>query len=156
MKPKINATEVAEQARQEELPIEEETVSGGAETFQDSNDFTSLLMELDAYGIDESKFMSLKDRYGNLYVSTIHDGGQIFLWKKLSRAEYKQIVESGAMAKDMSYQDAVLRKCMLGPKADHAFLAASDAGVVPTLFSQIMYQSGFVPEHVALSNIVEI
>ena len=60
------------------------------------------------------------------------------------------------MSKDMSYQDAVLRKCLLAPKPDQAFLSSSDAGVVPTLFSQIMYQSGFVPEHMALANIVEI
>lgn len=156
MKPKFKAAEVAEDARQEESPLEKEQLGGTNEAFQDSNDFTSLLMELDEYGIDESKFMNLKDRYGNIYISTIHDGGKVFLWKKLNRAEYKQIVESGAMTKDMSYQDAVLRKCMLGPKPDQAFLSTSDAGVVPTLFSQIMYQSGFVPEHVALSNIVEI
>ena len=152
MKPRTTIT--AEQQAEPVLEAQEETV---VENISDSNEITMLLMELEKYGIDEDKFTSFKDRYGNIYVSSIHENGNvIFLWKKLSRGEYKQIAESGAMSKDMSYQDAVLRKCLLAPKPDQAFLSSSDAGVVPTLFSQIMYQSGFVPEHMALANIVEI
>lgn len=152
MKPRTTIT--ADQQAEPMLETQEETV---VENVSDSNEITILLMELEKYGIDEDKFTSFKDRYGNIYVSSIHENGNvIFLWKKLSRGEYKQIVESGAMSKDMSYQDAVLRKCLLAPKPDQAFLSSSDAGVVPTLFSQIMYQSGFVPEHMALANIVEI
>lgn len=152
MKPRTTIT--ADQQAEPMLETQEETT---VENVSDSNEITMLLMELEKYGIDEDKFTSFKDRYGNIYVSSIHENGSaIFLWKKLSRGEYKQIAESGAMSKDMSYQDAVLRKCLLAPKPDQAFLSSSDAGVVPTLFSQIMYQSGFVPEHMALSNIVEI
>jgi hypothetical protein len=152
MKPRTTIT--ADQQAEPMLETQEETV---VENVSDSNEITMLLMELEKYGIDEDKFTSFKDRYGNIYVSSIHENGNvIFLWKKLSRGEYKQIAESGAMSKDMSYQDAVLRKCLLAPKPDQAFLSSSDAGVVPTLFSQIMYQSGFVPEHMALANIVEI
>lgn len=152
MKPRTTIT--ADQQAETILETQEEKV---LETISDSNEITMLLMELEKYGIDEDKFTSFKDRYGNIYVSSIHENGSaIFLWKKLSRGEYKQIAESGAMSKDMSYQDAVLRKCLLAPKPDQAFLSSSDAGVVPTLFSQIMYQSGFVPEHMALANIVEI
>lgn len=152
MKPRTTIT--ADQQAEPVIETQEETV---VENVSDSNEITMLLMELEKYGIDEDKFTSFKDRYGNIYVSSIHENGSvIFLWKKLSRGEYKQIAESGAMSKDMSYQDAVLRKCLLAPKPDQAFLSSSDAGVVPTLFSQIMYQSGFVPEHIALANIVEI
>ena len=152
MKPRTTIT--ADQQAEPMLETQEGTV---VENVSDSNEITMLLMELEKYGIDEDKFTSFKDRYGNIYVSSIHENGNvIFLWKKLSRGEYKQIAESGAMSKDMSYQDAVLRKCLLAPKPDQAFLSSSDAGVVPTLFSQIMYQSGFVPEHMALANIVEI
>ena len=152
MKPRTTIT--ADQQAEPMLETQEETV---VENVSDSNEITMLLMELEKYGIDEDKFTSFKDRYGNIYVSSIHENGSaIFLWKKLSRGEYKQIAESGAMSKDMSYQDAVLRNCLLAPKPDQDFLSSSDAGVVPTLFSQIMYQSGFVPEHMALANIVEI
>ena len=152
MKPRTTIT--ADQQAEPMLETQEKTA---VENVSDSNEITMLLMELEKYGIDEDKFTSFKDRYGNIYVSSIHENGNaIFLWKKLSRGEYKQIAESGAMSKDMSYQDAVLRKCLLAPKPDQAFLSSSDAGVVPTLFSQIMYQSGFVPEHMALANIVEI
>lgn len=152
MKPRTTIT--ADQQAEPTQVVQEETV---VENISDSNEITMLLMELEKYGIDEDKFTSFKDRYGNIYVSSIHENGNvIFLWKKLSRGEYKQIAESGAMSKDMSYQDAVLRKCLLAPKPDQSFLSSSDAGVVPTLFSQIMYQSGFVPEHMALANIVEI
>lgn len=152
MKPRT--TIAADQQAETTIETQEETT---VENVSDSNEITLLLMELEKYGIDEDKFSSFKDRYGNIYVSSIHENGNvIFLWKKLSRGEYKQIAESGAMSKDMSYQDAVLRKCLLAPKPDQSFLSSSDAGVVPTLFSQIMYQSGFVPEHMALANIVEI
>ena len=152
MKPRTTIT--ADQQTEPTQVAQEETV---VENVSDSNEITMLLMELEKYGIDEDKFASFKDRYGNIYVSSIHENGNvIFLWKTLSRGEYKQIAESGAMSKDMSYQDAVLRKCLLAPKPDQSFLSSSDAGVVPTLFSQIMYQSGFVPEHMALANIVEI
>lgn len=152
MKPRT--TIAADQQAETTIETQEETA---VENVSDSNEITLLLMELEKYGIDEDKFSSFKDRYGNIYVSSIHENGNvIFLWKKLSRGEYKQIAESGAMSKDMSYQDAVLRKCLLAPKPDQSFLSSSDAGVVPTLFSQIMYQSGFVPEHMALANIVEI
>ena len=152
MKPRTTIT--ADQQSETMPETQEETV---VENISDSNEITILLMELEKYGIDEDKFTSFKNRYGSIYVSSIHENGSaIFLWKKLSRGEYKQIAESGAMSKDMSYQDAVLRKCLLAPKPDQAFLSSSDAGVVPTLFSQIMYQSGFVPEHMALANIVEI
>lgn len=152
MKPRTTIT--ADQQAEATMETQEEVT---VENVSDSNEITLLLMELEKYGIDEEKFSSFKDRYGNIYVSSIHENGNvIFLWKKLSRGEYKQIAESGAMSKDMSYQDAVLRKCLLAPKPDQSFLSSSDAGVVPTLFSQIMYQSGFVPEHMALANIVEI
>jgi hypothetical protein len=141
------------------VPMEENIPEEQVQATQvdDSNETTMILVALERYGIDEDKFESLRNKYGTLYISTIHnDGSDLFLWKKLNRGEYKQIVESGAMAKEMSYQEAVLRKCLLAPKPDPGFITSSDAGVIPTIFSQIMYQSGFISEQSALANIVEI
>ena len=87
MKPRTTIT--ANQQAEPTQVVQEETV---VENVSDSNEITMLLMELEKYGIDEDKFTSFKDRYGNIYVSSIHENGNvIFLWKKLSRGEYKQI-----------------------------------------------------------------
>lgn len=138
---------------QEEIPMQEQIPQ-----VEDGNEdiITLVLMALEEDGLDEEALVAYKSRYGNVYISQVHEDGRAYLWKKLSRGEYKQIVESGAMAKELSYQDAVLRKCLLLPKPEQGFFMASDAGTIPTLFKQIMFQSGFVPEQYALSLITEI
>lgn len=148
MKQKIQEIEEGVPMQTEEVAVEE--------TFQESDMMTSLLLFLSDYGVTEDQIEAWKNNYGNIYISQIHEDGKAFLWKKLNRAEYRQIIESGAMSKEMSYQDAVLRKCMLAPKPSHEFLSVSDAGLIPTLFTQIMFQSGFIPEQLALSLITEI
>ncbi len=141
------------QDQESENPVSEQT----QQVTQLTDQMELILLELQKIGVDEDQYEVFKNRYGNVYFSFIHEDSDIvFLWKKLNRGEYKQIAESGAMAKDMSYQEAVIRKCVLAPKVDPGFITSSDAGIIPTLFSQIMYRSGFIPEHQALMNIVEL
>lgn len=140
----------------ESNPQDQEEIVNANETGIDEDTITRVLLELEKHGMTEDVFVSHREKHGNVYISYIHVGGQSYFWKKLNRAEYKQILESGAMAKDMSYQEAVLRKCLISPKPDHEFIVSSDAGVVPTVFSQIMYQSGFIPEQLAITYIIEI
>jgi hypothetical protein len=97
-----------------------------------------------------------KERYEEFHVSKIHEDGKMYLWRTLKRAELKSITQSGAAEKENLYQDAIIRKCLLWPKASVKFISGSDAGVIPTLFKQIMYKSGFVSDQQALSMIKEV
>ena len=54
---------------------------------------------------------------------------------------------------DISRQQAVLKKCLLFPEADPNFVSRSRAGILGTLESQIMYQSGFISEQQAIDSI---
>lgn len=136
--------------KDETIPVEENT------QLLDEDTITKILLELESHGLTEDNFVEMRNKYGNVYISYIHEGGNSYIWKKLNRGEYKGIIESGAMNKELSYQEAVLRKCLLSPKPDQSFMISSDAGVIPTLFSQIMYQSGFIPEHIAITYIIEV
>lgn len=93
-----------------------------------------------------------KDIHGKFYASSI-DGDDVYVWKSLKRFDYKSIAASGAMEKQETFENSVVRKCLLWPRPTPEFFQAGDAGTIPTLFKQIMHQSGFIPDDVALSMI---
>lgn len=114
------------------------------------------VMSLKRFNITRDELVGYMNRYGNVYISYIHNPEYSFLWRKLSRAEHKSMLESGAANKKSSYEEAVLRKCLLLPSPSQEFIATSDAGLIPTLYTQIMYQTGFISDEQALANIVEL
>ena len=89
--------------------------------------------------------------YGNFYASSVLGDDNIYIWRTMKRGEYKQIAGSGAMKDQMLYEDAVIRKCLIYPYPQPEWFQVQDAGVMPTLFKQIMYKSGFVSEEMALT-----
>ena len=91
-----------------------------------------------------------KDINGVFYASII-SSGTMFLWKTLKRGVMKSIIDSGAAKDEATYQNAVVRRCLLWPTPQPGFFRDSDAGIVPTLYRQISYQSGFIPEEMTLS-----
>lgn len=92
-----------------------------------------------------------KDLYGQINISSVLGDHRLYIWRVLRRPEYRSIAESGAMSNEDRYQDAVIRKCMLYPQPTVEWMREQPAGVVPTLFKQIMYKTGFVPEEMALA-----
>lgn len=96
-----------------------------------------------------------KKEYGKYFASSV-DGGDLYIWRTLKRLEYKGLSSTGAMETQEGFEAALMKKCMLWPKIDSAFLSDIDAGVPPSVFKQIMHQSGFVSEEEALSLIRRI
>ena len=104
---------------------------------------------------DELQLEEWKAIHGKFFVSSI-DGDDIFIWRTLRRNEYKQIAASGAMDQQNLLEESIIRKCLLYPKPTSEFLLANDAGIIPTLFEQISFKSGFIPKEQALSLIRRI
>lgn len=117
------------------------------------DDISELAIELQNYeeAPDIALLEAWKSTYGKFFVSSILGDDVIFIWRTLNRTEYKQLANSGVVKNQSSYEESVIRKCVLWPKVSQEGMAASDAGVVPTLAKQILFKSGFVSEQMALS-----
>jgi len=129
---------------EDEVVLEEEIVV---------DDISELAIELESYedAPDAALLEAWKSTYGKFFVSSILGDDVIFIWRTLNRTEYKQLANSGVVKNQSSYEEAVIRKCVLWPKVSQEGMASSDAGVVPTLSKQILFKSGFVSEQMALS-----
>jgi hypothetical protein len=104
---------------------------------------------------DEITIEQWKSQYGRFYVSSIH-GDDIYIWHTLKRNDYKKLAASGAMDDETIFKESIMRKCLLFPQPDAVYIQRLDAGVIPTLFEQIMYQSGFIPKEIALGMIKRV
>ena len=162
----------------EELPKEPVDPNNGYNIDEDYDDLVAEQAEKDAKYqdvidfIESSELMSIKkingedltaeqlkvweEKFGKIYISKITDDPVIYIWKPLFRLEYIKLIgttETDAecnWANDHSRQQAILKKCLLFPEADPNFVSRSRAGILTTLESQIMYQSGFVSEQQAI------
>ena len=92
----------------------------------------------------------IKERYGNFQASSVTGDGEIFIWRTLKRSEHKQMIKSGATKEEETFQEYVIRKCLIWPQPEQTWIVQTDAGVLPTLFTQIMHYSGFVPDQAAI------
>ena len=100
---------------------------------------------------DKYQLEAWKDAYGVINISSVFGGDDIYLWKTMTRAEYKKLVKGGMLNDEMRAEDMIVRKHLLYPEPNDVFMSTTPAGVIPVLKSQIMYQSGFVSEREALS-----
>ena len=92
-----------------------------------------------------------KNIHGQIHASTILGDENTYVWKTLKRADYKNIIASGAANKEDLFQDAVVNKCLLYPSPKREWFVIQDAGTIPSLHKQIMFKSGFVSEEMILS-----
>ena len=99
---------------------------------------------------------SWRDQYGNIHVSSVMNEDDVYIWRTLKRQEYKQMSRDNQLAEAMRAEEFIVRKCLLFPKGTSSFIASSNAGAISSLYTQIMYKSGFVPEQTLLRNIKEI
>ncbi len=138
-------------------PVVEDQVE---QEVQEQEEDTLAMLSEALQGLDgapaESDLELWKSIHGQFYASSILGDDNIYIWKTLKRNEFKQIAGSGAMNEQLLYEDAVVRKCLLWPKAKPEWLVKTDAGVVPTLFKQIMHRSGFIADDIALTLIKPI
>lgn len=94
------------------------------------------------------KIEEWKSQFKNVFL-TEFDDEDIFVWRALSRREYKELAKIDA---DEYYlQERVCEKCVLWPMG-YGFnnMVGGKAGIPTYLYQQIMAQSGFVARTEAL------
>lgn len=105
---------------------------------------------------DRGTLETWKYSFGEIYTSSINDN-DFYVWRTVKRQEYKTILGTMAEnASEMMLEEAIIRKCLLFPSPSIEFVSQSRAGVIPTLYSQIMFNSGFIPREIALNMIRKI
>ena len=145
-----------------DLLVEEELAKD--KKYQDVIDYIkdSELMDIKKANGEEltsEQIRTWDESYGKVYISKITDDPIVYIWKPLFRLEYIKLISSSDTdaecnwGNDISRQTAVLKKCLLFPESSSEFIARSRAGIVATLESQIMYQSGFISEQQAIDSI---
>jgi len=144
----ISTEEVMLNPTEEQQDPEEETSE------QEADPLKELLTTLEGYENTPNLFdlEQWRDLYGMFFASSVN-GEDMYIWKTLKRLEYKSIAQSGAMEKQDLMENSVVRKCLLWPHPSSDFFASSDAGIIPTLFKQVMHKSGFVSDEIAISMI---
>lgn len=85
----------------------------------------------------------LKAKFGEIYATEFDD--EIFLWRTLSRVEYKDILKL-QRADAMYKEERICEKCVVWPEGyDFVQMAQGKAGIPSVLAEQIMDRSGFSP-----------
>ncbi len=136
----------------------EDTQNDAPEQEQDYSDTVNLQQLIAALdGVDNApqdfELEEWKELYGTFHVSTILGDDNLYIWRTLKRQEYKQLINSGIAKNQIMYEEAVIIRCCLWPKYTKEKISNTEAGVVETLAKQILFQSGFVPDQMALSMI---
>lgn len=95
-----------------------------------------------------------KSKFGKIYLSSVVEDSEVYVWRPILRQEWKAILGSG-YTDDLLRQEALLKNCLLFPKLE-TVLYNRPAGVMSSLETKIMFQSGFVSSEYLLSSIREI
>ena len=95
-----------------------------------------------------------KSKFGKIYLSSVVEDSEVYVWRPILRQEWKAIL-GGGYTDDMLRQEALLKTCLLFPKVE-TVLYQRPAGVMSSLETKIMFQSGFVSSEYLLSSIREI
>lgn len=95
-----------------------------------------------------------KKKYGKIYLSTVVEDTEVYVWRPLLRLEWKSLLEKD-YKDDLLRQEDLIGLCLLFPKTD-TVLHKRPAGVLSSLETKIMFQSGFVSTEYLLSSIREI
>jgi len=123
------------------------------------NEYTSQITELlnvlkeHENAPDEYTLNSWKMSHGKFFASSI-EGSDVYIWRTLKRLEHRQIVSQQPQdgGQDL-FENQVIKRCLLWPTPNNDFISTTDAGTIPTLYKQIMHQSGFVNDEYAISMI---
>jgi len=95
-----------------------------------------------------------KTYYNNKVFATIFDEEEYYVYRYVTRPEYKQIIST--MAKNATedvFNDLLVTKCVLYPTMTPENKMALGAGTIDTLSLQIRVASNFIPESVAIDMI---
>lgn len=135
-----DASEVKEDMVEEEL-MEEAEEDDYIELSEEENN-----IELFVGGPTIGELNQWREEFGEIYLSDI--GDDTFIWRLLSRGEFKEIANKGAGPYEREEQYCAL--CTIWPE-NYDFLSGNGkAGVPSILAEEILTKSGFKPNHVPI------
>lgn len=93
-------------------------------------------------GPTKNQVENWKQQFGDVYLSEFEE--ETFIWRTLSRLEYKQLMNEGN-ASEWEGEERIIETCIIWPE-DYTAEQISDgkAGIPSLLSDQIMAKSGFV------------
>ena len=96
---------------------------------------------------------SWKQKYKNIYISTVVEPNKYFVWRAIRRGEYKKLEGEGAFEKQSTMHEVLVEQCLLYPTSTPTWRLTQPAGVVDTLGKQIAYHSGWISDQEAFAAI---
>ena len=99
----------------------------------------------------KSQIEAWKDRYKNVYISQIVEPDKFYVWRTLTRVEYKKLNANKEFDNPQAAYEIMVETRLLYPQPTQAWRLNSPAGWIDTLGKQIAFQSGWVSgqEHLA-------
>lgn len=97
----------------------------------------------------DAQIQNWKSRYGDNIFMIALDEEEMYVWRPLTRHEYKQLIQ--AVQNEQTFMEQVVQKCVLWPNITPEWLAGGKGGTVPTLHSVIMEGSNFLAPEIAMS-----
>lgn len=105
---------------------------------------TDLADELFPGGPTYEQIEHWKAQYGDVYM-TEYDDNEVYIWRTLTRAEYKQVMAMTNLA-PAAREERICQIAVLYPASFNELeQARGKAGVPTVLAEQIMEKSGFLP-----------
>jgi hypothetical protein len=101
----------------------------------------------------KSQIEAWKDRYKNVYISQIVEPDKFYVWRTLTRVEYKKLNANKEFDNPQAAYEIMVETCLLYPQPTQAWRLNSPAGWIDTLGKQIAFQSGWVSDQEHLATI---
>ena len=97
-------------------------------------------------GPTQSQIEDWKRKYGKVFM-TKYDEDEYYIWRTLSRIEFKKILNQEGELTDWSREERVSETCVIWPENyDHDSVMDGNAGTPAVLAEEIMNKSGFMPQ----------
>lgn len=150
--------ETAEKVEQKEK-LEETIVAEGEESAkaEEDNAKVSLLDRICKKGkVTKEQVEEWKNYYNNKVFATIFDEEEYYVFRYITRPEYKQILSTmpkNSPNAEEVFNDLLVSKCLLYPEYNADLKMTMGAGTADTLSLQIRVASNFIPEAVAIDMI---
>ena len=144
-----------------ELAKEAKDVAENKETEKEKEkEIAPLEIIIKAFPELKAKIEEWRNMYGDIY-ATMLDEDEVYIYRYITRAEYKELLTQFRNANDKLKSEEMIdeffvQRCLLYPSYSTEFKAASPAGVIPTIATQIKLVSRFMSEQIAMQLISKI
>lgn len=134
-------------------PHEQELLDKQREQEESLRQLSAYMQELNPDSYPSFENLKLwKETYARIYVSSIVEEDDMYVWRPIYRQEWKEFVSIYQSAPDEERQTGLIERCILFPRPE-TILYKRPAGYLSALEKKIMFQSGFVDDNMLLSSI---